>query len=158
MVVYEGQHPCTHASQLRMPWHGECVLSADPHQKRKRTLRLLKSAPHMRRNQPEFFWVYLPLQSLWNGCPPLTSICFLVWQPSHLPLWGLREGRPEYREGWGDGLGGKAVKDRKGTVWFFWGQLWNADVLEPGIKPEPRQWQCWILNHEATREHLNSLD
>ena len=45
----------------------------------------------------------------------------------------------------------------------FWPPLWHAEVPRPGMEPipqqwpEPRQWECHILNHEATRELLGGL-
>ena len=38
----------------------------------------------------------------------------------------------------------------------------HVEVPGPGIEPEPQQWlkpqqwQCWVLNHKATRELLNN--
>lgn len=37
---------------------------------------------------------------------------------------------------------------------FFWS---TPKVPRPGMKPEPQQWQSWILTHGATRELLLSL-
>ena len=36
---------------------------------------------------------------------------------------------------------------------FFWLYPQHVEVLRPGIKPKPQQWQCWILNplnHQET--------
>ena len=44
----------------------------------------------------------------------------------------------------------KKKKKKQFKFGFFWPQ--HTKVPGPGIKPEPRQWRCQVLNLKATRE------
>ena len=35
---------------------------------------------------------------------------------------------------------------------LFWPHPGHVEVPGPEMEPAPQQWQCWILNHQATRE------